>query len=82
MRKVSSHPARLSLPFMDPFDGSRRARLRARRRRRARFSGPLSLRFLVSILVHGDVEHPVQAVLDAPVGADHGGEAVGAERRR
>jgi len=31
------------------------------------------------IVVEHDVEHPVQAVLDAPVGADRGGEALGVE---
>lgn len=43
--KVSFHPARLSLPRMEPFDGSLLARLRAMRLRMARFSGPFPVRF-------------------------------------
>jgi hypothetical protein len=52
------------------------------RRRRARFSAPLPVRLrawstarqLIATqsmrgVVHGNVQHPVQAVLDAPVGA-------------
>ena len=34
------------------------------------------------IVVEHDVEHPAQAVLDAPMGADRGGEGLGVELRR
>ena len=53
MRKASSHPARLSFAFVDPFDPSGRATFRAILRSRARFCGPWSwrLRLVSSFIV-------------------------------
>jgi hypothetical protein len=41
--------------------------------------GPVVLAVADAILVEGDVGHPVQAVLDRPVGAQGLGEAFGGE---
>lgn len=56
-------------------------RLRARWRRTARFCGPPIEAVSRLILVHDDIEDPVQAVLDAPVGADDRPETLGRKRR-
>ena len=85
-------PAFLSLPRIEPFDFSARARLRATRLIMARFSGPFSLRFRACLLpvrwpggqagavfVHGHIQHPVQAVLNGPMSAGHSKETLGGE---
>ena len=83
-KKVLFHPARLSFPFMDPFDPSSLARLRASLRSRAIFSRPaegIVLAMAGSIFVHDDVEDPVQAILDPPAGADDVGAALCGKRQ-
>jgi hypothetical protein len=78
LAKASDHPARLRFRATDIFGPALLRRLRESLRRMARFLGAV-VAVAGAILVEGDVENPVEAVLDGPVAADGAGEALGRE---
>lgn len=77
MRKVLSHPACLSFPRINPFEGSSLARLRALLAQKREVLRPMVLAIAGLILIHDDVEYPVQPILDAPMAAHDSVEAFG-----
>jgi hypothetical protein len=77
VRKLSSHPAHFNLPFIEPFDPSSLHAFSAHRRRSARLCGAWSMQARLWSSFHGDVQHPMEAIFDSPMGARHLGEASG-----
>ena len=84
-RKSSLRWARANLRRTDRLSGCIRAMFSASRRMTARQAALLSLRLRALVFVHRHVEHPVEAVLDGPVGADEAAETLsgglGAEQK-
>lgn len=68
--KALPQPGCFSFTLTELRAGSRLARLRATRRSRARFSGLWIFAISALVRVH-DVEHPMQAVFDAPMMDDN-----------
>ena len=72
--KGACHRAFLSLPRMEPFDFSARARLRATRLIHGEVFRPLFFTVSRAVFVHGDIQHPMQAVLNGSMSAGHSKE--------
>ena len=77
--KGSCHPAFLSLPGMEPFDFSARARLRATHN--GKVFWPVFFAVSRAVFVHGHIKHPMQAVFNGPMGAGNSKETLGREGR-
>ena len=67
--KSSLHPAFSILPRIDPVAGSASAGLRAMQRMQCKVFRAVASAIAGLILVHGDIQNPMQAVLNAPVTA-------------
>ena len=76
-RKSLSCWARVNLRRMDRLSGCIRAMFRASRPDDGQTGGGVALAVARLVFVHRHVEHPVQAVLDRPVGADGAPETLG-----